>query len=145
MSRAGVCVGMSVVLCLLTVLGTAARNPASTPAPTPAEGPHAAASLSRDDTSAQPAVSPIPAASAAAPAPTPARASRLPVIDGTQGQTFRHHVIPVLTKMGCNAGACHGAAIGQNGFSLTLRGYDPEADFDSLTRQAAGRRINRLE
>jgi len=59
--------------------------------------------------------------------------------------SFRRHVIPVLTKMGCNSGACHGAAAGKNGFALTLRGYDPEADYETITRAAAGRRVNRLE
>ena len=59
--------------------------------------------------------------------------------------SFRNHVIPVLTKMGCNSGACHGAAAGKNGFSLTLRGYDPAADYDAIARQAGGRRVNRLE
>ena len=52
--------------------------------------------------------------------------------------SFRKHVIPVLTKMGCNSGACHGAAAGKNGFALTLRGYDPEADYDTITRGRAG-------
>lgn len=61
------------------------------------------------------------------------------------GWSFRNHVIPVLTKAGCNSGACHGAAAGKNGFKLTLRGYDPELDYVTLTRQAAGRRVNRLE
>jgi hypothetical protein len=59
--------------------------------------------------------------------------------------SFRQHVIPVLTKMGCNSGACHGAAAGKNGFALTLRGYDPEADYDTITRAAGGRRVNKLE
>ena len=59
--------------------------------------------------------------------------------------SFRNHVVPVLTKMGCNSGACHGAAAGKNGFSLTLRGYDPAADYDAITRQAGGRRVNKLE
>ena len=59
--------------------------------------------------------------------------------------SFRNHVIPVLTKAGCNSGACHGAAAGKNGFALTLRGYDPAADYDVITRQAAGRRVNKLE
>jgi hypothetical protein len=54
---------------------------------------------------------------------------------------FREHVIPVLSKRGCNQGACHGALAGKNGFKLTLRGYDPEVDYDTLTRQAQGRRI----
>lgn len=55
--------------------------------------------------------------------------------------SFRNHVIPVLTKAGCNQGACHGALAGKNGFKLTLRGYDPELDYDTLTRQSLGRRI----
>jgi hypothetical protein len=55
--------------------------------------------------------------------------------------SFRNHVIPVMTKMGCNQGACHGALAGKNGFKLTLRGYDPEVDYDTLTRQAVGRRV----
>jgi hypothetical protein len=59
--------------------------------------------------------------------------------------SFRRHVIPVLTRMGCNSGACHGAAAGKNGFALTLRGYDPEADYETITRAAAGRRVNKLE
>jgi hypothetical protein len=54
---------------------------------------------------------------------------------------FRNDVIPVMTKMGCNQGACHGALAGKNGFKLTLRGYDPEADYDTLTRQSLGRRV----
>ena len=55
--------------------------------------------------------------------------------------SFRNHVEPVLTKAGCNSGACHGAAAGKNGFRLTLRAYGPETDHDVLTRQALGRRI----
>ncbi len=56
--------------------------------------------------------------------------------------SFRNDVIPVLTKAGCNQGACHGALAGKNGFKLTLRGYDPDVDYDTLTRQSIGRRIN---
>jgi hypothetical protein len=59
--------------------------------------------------------------------------------------SFRNHVIPVLTKMGCNQGACHGALAGKNGFKLTLRGYDPDVDHDTLTRQSVGRRISLAE
>src|SRR5437667_6548077 len=55
--------------------------------------------------------------------------------------TFRNHVQPVLAKFGCSSGACHGAAAGQNGFKLSLRGYDDEGDYLALTRQALGRRI----
>lgn len=57
------------------------------------------------------------------------------------GWSFRNQVQSVLTKTGCNSGACHGAVAGKNGFKLSLRGYDPESDFQSLTRQARGRRI----
>lgn len=61
------------------------------------------------------------------------------------GWSFRNHVIPVLTRLGCNSGACHGALAGKGGFKLTLRGYDPELDFNVMTRQALGRRINKNE
>jgi hypothetical protein len=61
------------------------------------------------------------------------------------GWRFRNHVMPVLTKAGCNQGACHGALAGKGGFKLTLRGYDPELDYDVLTRQSVGRRINLAE
>lgn len=55
--------------------------------------------------------------------------------------SFRNQVMPVLTKIGCNSGACHGAAAGKNGFHLTLRGYDIDADYIAITRQAGGRRV----
>jgi len=58
---------------------------------------------------------------------------------------FRNHVIPVLSKVGCNSGACHGALAGKNGFKLTLRGYDPVIDYDTLTRQSLGRRVDLSE
>src|SRR5687768_16424533 len=59
--------------------------------------------------------------------------------------SFRNHVVPVLTKAGCNSGPCHGAAAGKNGFKLTLRGYDPELDYLTLTRQASARRVNKVD
>ena len=55
--------------------------------------------------------------------------------------SFRNEVQSVLTRQGCNSGACHGALAGKGGFRLSLHGYDPEADFLSITRQARGRRI----
>src|SRR5205814_1645066 len=66
-----------------------------------------------------------------------ARAVDTPSLPGA----FRNHVQPVLAKMGCSSGACHGAAAGQNGFKLSLRGYDDEGDFLALTHGALGRRI----
>lgn len=56
--------------------------------------------------------------------------------------SFRNHVESILTKAGCNSGACHGAAAGKNGFKLSLRGYDPPGDFLALTRAARGRRVS---
>src|ERR1700688_4595410 len=55
--------------------------------------------------------------------------------------SFRNQVQPILARYGCSAGACHGAAAGQNGFKLSLRGYDDEGDFLALTRGALGRRV----
>lgn len=55
---------------------------------------------------------------------------------------FDLDVIPVLTKAGCNAASCHGAAAGRGGFRLSLFGGDPAFDFDSITRQLRGRRVN---
>src|SRR5262249_9186386 len=51
-------------------------------------------------------------------------------------------VMPVLSRLGCNAGTCHGAAKGKNGFQLSLRGYDPIADVRALTDDLVARRIN---
>jgi hypothetical protein len=62
-------------------------------------------------------------------------------IEGDEGWSFLNHVEPVLTKMGCNSGACHGAAAGKNGLRLTLRGYGPEVDYNVLTRQSLARRV----
>ena len=59
--------------------------------------------------------------------------------------SFRNQVIPVITKVGCNSGPCHGAAAGKNGFKLTLRGFDPETDYYTLTHQSLARRTNRME
>ena len=55
--------------------------------------------------------------------------------------SFRNEIQPILAKTGCSLGACHGAAAGQGGFRLSLRGYDDEGDWLSLTRGAFGRRI----
>ncbi len=59
--------------------------------------------------------------------------------------SFRNDVLPVMTKVGCNSGPCHGAAAGKNGFKLTLRGYDPVTDYYTLTHQALSRRTDRME
>src|SRR5580704_3399070 len=58
---------------------------------------------------------------------------------------FRREVMAVVSKAGCNAGACHGNATGKGGFKLSLRGQDPDLDWQALTRDQAGRRINLLQ
>ncbi len=55
---------------------------------------------------------------------------------------FDTEIIPLLTKGGCNAGACHGAAAGRGGFQLSLLGSNPAADYDRIVRELEGRRVN---
>ncbi|SFJ16366.1 DUF1549 domain-containing protein [Planctomicrobium piriforme] len=55
--------------------------------------------------------------------------------------TFRNDVLPILSKAGCNMGACHGALAGKGGFRLSLRGYDPQTDFFNVVKQDRGRRV----
>src|SRR3989454_9275375 len=59
--------------------------------------------------------------------------------------SFVRDVEPILNKVGCTAGTCHGAAKGKNGFKLSLRGYDPEFDYDRLIHDVSGRRFNRAD
>lgn len=56
--------------------------------------------------------------------------------------SFRLDVMPVFMRSGCNAGSCHGSARGKDGFRLSLFGFDPAADYQRLTREQPGRRIN---
>jgi len=66
----------------------------------------------------------------------PARAGEAPV-------SFTNDVVPILTKAGCNAGTCHAkAGNGQNGFRLSLLGFEPAEDFEHLAREARGRRLS---
>jgi hypothetical protein len=55
---------------------------------------------------------------------------------------FDTQVLPVLTRSGCNSGACHGAAAGRGGFRLSLYGGDPAFDFESIVHELEGRRVN---
>src|SRR6476620_9988161 len=59
--------------------------------------------------------------------------------------TFLRDVAPILNKVGCTAGTCHGAAKGKNGFKLSLRGYDPQFDYEALLYDLSGRRFNRAD
>ena len=54
---------------------------------------------------------------------------------------FENDIEPLLARFGCNSSGCHGKAEGQNGFKLSVFGFDPKADFDALTKQGRGRRV----
>lgn len=68
-------------------------------------------------------------------------AERLPSSETPARLTFELDVMPVLTAAGCNAGACHGKARGQNGFQLSLLGFDPDFDYAAIALEARGRRV----
>jgi hypothetical protein len=63
--------------------------------------------------------------------------------DTAEPVSFRNEVIAALNVGGCNMGACHGTPSGKGGFKLSLRGFDPEADYVQLTRDVLGRRTER--
>jgi hypothetical protein len=54
---------------------------------------------------------------------------------------FANQVVPVFTKLGCNGGGCHGKASGQNGFRLSLLGFEPVLDYETLVKEGRGRRL----
>lgn len=58
---------------------------------------------------------------------------------------FVKDVMPILAKVGCNAGTCHGSQAGKNGFKLSLRGYDADYDFNALVNEVQGRRVDRVQ
>ena len=66
--------------------------------------------------------------------PAPSRANETP--------SFRQDVMPIFFRAGCNAGSCHGSSRGQDGFRLSLFGYDPAGDYFRTTEEMVGRRIN---
>lgn len=55
--------------------------------------------------------------------------------------TFESDIQPLLTRLGCNAGACHGKSRGQNGFALSLLGFDSDFDYSALANEGRGRRV----
>ncbi len=59
--------------------------------------------------------------------------------------SFRHEVMPVMSKGGCNAGACHGYSLGKNGFKLSLRGGEATQDYTAVFGDQFGRRVNLLK
>jgi hypothetical protein len=54
---------------------------------------------------------------------------------------FANQIVPIFTKLGCNSGGCHGKSGGQNGFRLSLLGFEPETDYLSLVKEGRGRRV----
>lgn len=54
---------------------------------------------------------------------------------------FPNQIVPIFTKMSCNGGGCHGKASGQNGFKISLLGYEPEVDYQALVKEGRGRRL----
>ncbi len=71
--------------------------------------------------------------------------ARLPVtvqdFENTRPIHFANQVVPIFTKGGCNGGGCHGKAAGQNGFRLSLLGFEPQEDYDHLVNESRGRRL----
>lgn len=68
--------------------------------------------------------------------------ARLAADDDASAPSFLNDVVPILTASGCNAGACHGASRGQDGFHLSLFGYDAAGDHRRLLRERLGRRVD---
>lgn len=54
---------------------------------------------------------------------------------------FPNQIVPIFTKLGCNSGGCHGKSSGQNGFKLSLLGFEPGEDFEHLVKEGRGRRL----
>lgn len=76
-----------------------------------------------------------------------AQAAELPGAISKAGEPSRKvyfgtDVVPILTKLGCNGGGCHGKATGQNGFKLSLFGFEPEVDYQALVLEGRGRRLS---
>lgn len=65
-------------------------------------------------------------------------------LDQVSPVSFRHDVIPALSQASCNMGACHGTPTGKGGFRLSLRGYLPDQDYQTLTREGGMRRLDPL-
>jgi len=61
--------------------------------------------------------------------------------DASSRIAFATDVVPILTKLGCNSGGCHGKSTGQNGFKLSLLGFVPSDDHESMVKEARGRRV----
>ena len=65
------------------------------------------------------------------------------VVRGSTGRlyNFENDIVPILSRYGCNSSGCHGKAEGQNGFKLSVFGFDPEADYRAIIMEGRGRRV----
>ncbi|WP_149499775.1 DUF1549 domain-containing protein [Roseiconus lacunae] len=63
-------------------------------------------------------------------------------MEASQPVSFCGQVVPIFTKLGCNGGGCHGKIAGQNGFRLSLLGFEPEEDYRHLVAESRGRRVS---
>jgi hypothetical protein len=63
------------------------------------------------------------------------------LVQGSTDWEFNNHIQPILSRSGCNMGACHGALAGKGGFRLSLRGYDPQNDHFNIVKQDNARRV----
>ncbi len=61
--------------------------------------------------------------------------------ENPQPINFPNEIVPLFTKHGCNGGGCHGKSEGQNGFKLSLLGFEPTEDFEYLVKEGRGRRL----
>lgn len=81
-------------------------------------------------------------AEAASPAAAPLSATHREAVPAAKSDiNFELDVMPILTVAGCNGGPCHGKSRGQNGFQLSLLGFDADFDFNAIVKQARGRRV----
>ena len=62
--------------------------------------------------------------------------------DVVQPINFGNEIVPIFTKAGCNGGGCHGKSGGQNGFRLSLLGFEPQEDYEYLVKESRGRRLS---
>src|SRR5437899_6140775 len=78
----------------------------------------------------------------AASAASPERPIQTPAGTTVEKVDFERHIMGLFGRMGCNSGSCHGSFQGKGGFRLSLFGYEPDRDYEALTHDARGRRIN---
>jgi hypothetical protein len=68
--------------------------------------------------------------------------SAAPVSGADKPINFANRIVPIFTKAGCNGGGCHGKSSGQNGFRLSLLGFEPSEDYEWLVNESRGRRLS---